>query len=209
MVNSLEPYKTAKYDEELVAKAIHIIRNPLDNIISRYHLYLKMLARGRIHLEVDLNSSEIKTFSNDAEGFRNWCKVQDNLFPEEEQEMFEQLPFYKLLKQVPCHADFYRYAQWHNLAFTITSNMSIPSMVLYYEDFATDFNQTKDKVFQFIGAEETRSVGRKKHTSFESSGKNYSTYYTPSQKNMIWQLLHFLSTNSTYVSIYSRYKIDQ
>ena len=200
-------YETEQYEEKLVSKAIHIIRNPLDNVVSRYHLFLKMIAKGQIN-EFFTSSFQISSFANDFEGFTNWCEAQDSMYPEEEKASFEGTTFYDLLQQIPCHAEFFRYAKWHNHAFEIISEMSIPSMILYYEDFASDFNKTKERLFQFIEVEEENVTKRRNSIIFDA-GKNYSTYYTEEQEQAIWNLLETVCDKSTYLKIHSRYRIGQ
>ena len=36
------------------------------------------------------------------------------------------------IQDIPCYNDFIRYIQWHNLAFTTTEDLRLPTMIIYY-----------------------------------------------------------------------------
>lgn len=163
-----ETYEKNQYEESLVQKAIHIIRNPLDNIVSRFHLVKKLSKK----------KDETFNFTDDADGFQNWCYEWDQTFNKEEEEQIDEI-FLQDLPEIPCHADFYRYVQWHNLAFDIIEEMSLPLHILYFEDFEEDFNRTKDEILQFMEAKEV-SIESKRRPMF-IPGKKYEHFYTPKQ----------------------------
>lgn len=59
--------KRISYDPLLVKKAIHIARDPFDNIVSNFHLeYHEKKKKSNQHW--------LRAYSNDRNGFRNWCK---------------------------------------------------------------------------------------------------------------------------------------
>lgn len=165
-----------------------------------------MIAKGKMN-DFFSKSFQISSFTNDSQGFTNWCEAQDSMYPEEEKASFEGTNFYKLFQNIPCHADFFRYAKWHNHASEVISEMSIPSMILYYEDFASSFNKTKERLFQFIEVQEENVIKKRNAITFDA-GKNYSTYYTEEQQEAIWQLLETVCDRSTYLKIHSRYRYD-
>lgn len=164
------------------------------------------MAKGHTHFGND-NSSQVRSFTNDSRGFAEWCALHDQMYPDEEKEFFEEMPFYDLLQQIPCHADFFRYAQWHNHAFDIVSEMAIPSMILYYEDFLSNsFDETKAKMLQFIELEEEEGMNKRRKIIPIRSGKNYSSYYTKEQRDDIWRFLRIVCNDKTYFHIHSRYE---
>lgn len=186
-------FQKVQYGERLVAKAVHIIRDPTDNVVSRFHLFLKMVSKGMITTK--------ENFSNDKKGFRRWCEQQDSIFEEEERVVLEDvLPF---LSNIPCHADFYRYIQWHNNAFDVIEKMSIPYMILHYEDFALLFNSTKDQILKFLEAKETRQF--KQNSSAFIKGKRYASYYSTDERKAIHDALTKLGNRETQKHIVSFY----
>eukprot|EP00591_Stephanopyxis_turris_P011812 CAMPEP_0195511418 /NCGR_PEP_ID=MMETSP0794_2-20130614/3742_1 /TAXON_ID=515487 /ORGANISM="Stephanopyxis turris, Strain CCMP 815" /LENGTH=236 /DNA_ID=CAMNT_0040639009 /DNA_START=208 /DNA_END=915 /DNA_ORIENTATION=+ len=91
--------KTVPYNAELVGKAVHLFRNPFDNIISRFHMYGKNEKR--------LERDETK-YSNDAAGFKEFCTDKDAMHVTKETKFFGE-SFVASTEGVPCHSDFYRY----------------------------------------------------------------------------------------------------
>ena len=160
----------------------------MDNIVSRYHLFLKSLVKDRPPKEL-LHGKSKEYFTNDSKGFLRWCKLQDDAYIKKNEESYGK-DLYMTLALIPCHAEFYKYVQWHNAAFEVISEMEIPSLILHYEDFAMDFNRTKDKVLNFIEAEE--AVMNKQKNVLFVIGKNYSSYYTDKQQSAILNALKVL-----------------
>ena len=79
----------------------------------------------------------------------------------------------KALAGVPCQAEFYRYVQWHNLAFAVTLvDLDVPSMVLYYEDYSTRFKDVTNQLMNFL---ELEAVGEAPPFVVN---KEYGDYYT-------------------------------
>jgi len=111
-----------------------------------------------------------------------------------------------LIKDVPCHSDFFRYIQWHNLAFATTADLGIPSKIILYEDYANNFNKTKDELLQFLQQDEVYD-----YPSFVA-GKTYRHYYTEEEIDavsiMFSKLGHQETRNKTqhYFKGYGEYK---
>mmetsp|Transcript_7241 Transcript_7241/g.9201 ORF Transcript_7241/g.9201 Transcript_7241/m.9201 type:complete len:368 (+) Transcript_7241:253-1356(+) len=187
LTNGTVVYEKVSYDENLVGKAIHIIRDPLDNIVSRYHLFLKMREKKGTVIELE------QIYSNDKKGFRKWCKERDEAYVDELKEIVG-MHVYDLLKPIPCHADFYRYVQWHNLAFEVISNMEIPSIVLHYENYDSDFQDTKNQIIRFLETKEVQVEEKKKNNVSFISGKRYTSYFSEGERNDIFYLLKQLGS---------------
>lgn len=135
----LPEYKNVKYDASLVHKAVHLIRNPFDNIVSRFHL--------EHHALVKRNDTEsLKSYPNSKQGFRAFCHMLDLKFSREEKHSrFIESDIRFAMKDIPCHGDFIRYVQWHNLAFVTTDDLTLPTLVLRYENYENRFNETGKK----------------------------------------------------------------
>lgn len=92
-----------RYDPNLAQRAIHLIRNPFDNAVSNFHLeHNEKKKKGR--------KNWMLHFSNDVDGFRNWCYYLDQRYHQEESQLIPK-QIIDMFENVPCHAFFYRYAQ--------------------------------------------------------------------------------------------------
>ena len=180
-----EEYEKTQYEENMVHKAIHMIRNPLDNVVFRFHLAKKISEK----------TDEKFNFTNDADGFQKWCNEWDHAFHKEEEEYLDKL-LLQDLSDIPCHADFYRYVQWHNLAFSVIEEMSIPLHIFHFEDYEHDFNKTKNDILLFMEATEV-PIKSKKQPVF-IVGKTYEYFYTPKQKESIRNFVLEHSSQQTY-----------
>lgn len=120
--NQTEPL--LQYDPSLVSKAVHLIRNPFDNVVGRFHL-------ARLQAPTPLK------YPNNSTGFQRWCRDMDKQHRSMEQHIrWIDDRVRARFRNVPCHAEFFKYVQWHNLAtITVTETMKLENMVLYYEDY--------------------------------------------------------------------------
>ena len=148
------------YSKDLVARAVHVVRDPFDNVVSRFHLARK-------------NFEKFAVYPSTREGFRDFCASIDKRFHEQELahgDIFDEAAF-----AIPCHADFFRYMQWHNLAFFTTWDLNIPSLVLHYEDYTNNSQETQDSLLEFL---EQDAVSE---PSPFQKGKTYRHYFTDSE----------------------------
>jgi hypothetical protein len=186
--NGVISFEKVQYSESLVDGAIHIMRDPFDNVVSRFHLIQKVNKKlGDIKFE--------KTFPNNLKGFRKWCNYMDKQYLDSEAKMLDA-PIFTMFQSIPCHSDFYRYVQWHNLAFQVTEVMDIPSIVVYYEDYEHDFDSVKDRILSFI---DLKDEGYRNVTF--SSGKTYHNYFTENERGAVRRLFHHLASKQTNESI--------
>jgi len=65
------------YSTDLVAGAVHLIRDPFDNVISRFHLTLNRFGRRN-------QSDKLAKYPRSKEGFRALCMDWGNSFYDEE-----------------------------------------------------------------------------------------------------------------------------
>ena len=167
------------YDRSLVSKAVHLIRDPYDNVVSRFHLSYNRFA--------NTNQTEMMAmYPKSREGFRSWCRDLGEHFNEDE----KGSRFYEHLgdvKDIPCHADFFRWVQWHNHAFTTTWDMALPTLVMYYEDYTTAFEETKNTLLDFLEQKQVHEP-----PPFVS-GKTYRDYFTEDEVKAIAAMLKNLA----------------
>lgn len=98
--------ETDSYDAERVKKAIHLIRHPLDNVVSRFH-------HERNRAKKDGDAEFEVSFPNNQIGFQNWCNMLD-----EDRSLFQIWPvsvdrdLKDKMRNVPCYSEFFKYVQW-------------------------------------------------------------------------------------------------
>jgi hypothetical protein len=173
------------YSPSLVRKAIHIFRHPLDNIVARFHLEHNV----RVLLQGDRRYA--RKFPKNGTGFRSWCAHED------ENRALLHTPLLdkhlrRQLAKIPCFNDFFRYVQWHNLAFGLQHDMSLPTLVLHYHEYADDYAAARDKVVDFL------ELPRNGEGIPFDEGKVYRDYYSNRQKKAIWNFLKEFSSTETW-----------
>jgi hypothetical protein len=96
------------------------------------------------------------------------------------------------LPQHSSHADFFMYIQWHNLAFITTWNLRIPSLILHYENYTTNFNQTKNMLLEFLDQDDLYE------SPLFETGKSYRGYYTVEEIQKVSSMFAKLSLSETW-----------
>lgn len=172
------------YDQSLVSKAVHLIRDPYDNVVSRFHLSYRRFA-NKNHTE------RMKMYPKSREGFRSWCWDLGERFNKDEQgsRFYEHLDD---VKDIPCHADFFRWIQWHNHALTTTWDMALPTLVMYYENYTTAFEETKNTLLDFLEQKQVHEP-----PPFVT-GKTYRDYFTEDEVKAIVVMLRKLAMEGVW-----------
>mmetsp|Transcript_11694 Transcript_11694/g.16709 ORF Transcript_11694/g.16709 Transcript_11694/m.16709 type:complete len:492 (-) Transcript_11694:92-1567(-) len=175
------------YDINRVRKAIHLIRNPFDNIVSRYHLEVHEYHKKKDSLD------NITEYDGSRAGFREFCSDLDGKFGKLEKgnRVWDE-DILKIVKGVPCHADFFRYIQWHNMAAILLKELDIPTYVLHYEKYDTDFDKTLEEMMEFI---EQKPRGPK--VKF-IKGKEYSEFFHQKERIAIKKAAKEMALASTW-----------
>jgi Sulfotransferase domain len=166
-----------------VAKLIHLIRNPFDNIVARFHLEQKHIVEKSPHLEA--------TIPKNATGFRKWCSELDKVFSFEDSKFFTSEQRH-LMELVPCHSEFFKYAQWHRL---LIEAVDLPTLVVFYEDYHYAQNVTSQKIFDFLEQEAINGL-----SPFRSPPV-YSGHFRRSEKDTAKILLENLSSTAAWALI--------
>ena len=99
MDDGREKWVKKVYDRSVVSKAIHLIRNPLSNVVSIFHSELK-----RNEGNVDWK------YRNDKDGFRQWCRDIDAKYRHEE-EKSSSADAFNAMKDVLCHGSILKYVR--------------------------------------------------------------------------------------------------
>ena len=125
-----------QYSASLPKRAVHLIRDPFSNVVSRFHHTMEKFIRQN---ETTYN------YSLDRKGFRTFCQELDAKMKD------VYLPYYKdvrdLAKVIPCSSDFIQWTQWHNLACVTTYVLNLPTLIVHYENYTQNFNQTGEPWF--------------------------------------------------------------
>ena len=178
-----------QYSDGRVKKAIHLVRDPINNVVARFHLEYNN------HKGLNNFSS---SFPNNKQGFRDWCIDLDNRYTRQENRTDLISPRIKaLFRSVPCHSEFYRYALWHNLAIEVTEKMSLDSapLVLHYEDYERSFDPTLRNILRFL---ELDTVGK---ISPFIPGKTYHDYFQNDELVAAMDLIKATATKQTWTLV--------
>ncbi|KAI2501314.1 sulfotransferase domain-containing protein [Fragilaria crotonensis] len=174
---------TFQYPLDRVSKAIHVIRNPFHNVIQRF---LK---------EREIRKDDVGFLEEypdlPKKGFQKWCAFMDDKYEKEDAKVYSKT-LLKLAKKALCHAEFYKYVQWHNNAFETTKHMK-HTTVVYYEDFYTDtFEETIDKIVGML------ELDRVDAPYPFSPPHDYSRFYSLESRKSIRNFVKALASDETW-----------
>ncbi|GKY99029.1 hypothetical protein MPSEU_000858600 [Mayamaea pseudoterrestris] len=180
-------------------KFVHLIRDPIDNIVSRMH---HGVMRRREFL--GWSSEQLLMYSHSREGIHQWCKLVDDGFWDETGIQAGWIPdaTRDLMKGTPCAADFFRYTQWHNMAIELMSKLGLPTHTLHYEEYAKNFESTTETLFEFLNLEKSAQ------SSDFVKGKTYRDLFGPSEIESIQLLVQAVATEQSW-ALLKRYFSDE
>lgn len=180
--------ETVVYDHARVYKAVHVIRDPLDNMVARFHYQRRFLdAEGE------------KAYPKSAEGFRSWCNKLNDRDENYRRSWPDHPIFTKIDPDIPCRSELFRYIQWHNNAFEVTYVKNLPVLIIPYDRYNTDIEGVASDLRDFLEIEGEGIELPKYH-----SGKNYHSYFSDSQIIAVRESIRRMATAETwgYVSKY-------
>ena len=164
----------APYPTDRIRKAIHLIRSPFDNIVSRVHN----------------TDSSIST----PESFRRYCFDYNRRYAEDERaSMLFSKDLLDLTANVPCRADFFRYVEWHNQAFALHNDMALEALVVYYESYTSHFGETATQLLDFVQLD-----ARAEAEPFVQGKTYHDGYFTQEERRAVKVALEMLSTKTTW-----------
>jgi hypothetical protein len=178
------------YDASIVDKAVHLVRDPFDNVVSRFHLKRNQ-KQG--------NATWLAVYPNSIEGFRNFCAyVNTRLHTAEEKvpvvgEKSNINVLVKYREQIPCYSDFVRYVLWHNHAIETIDELGIEQMTLYYENYGINHRETTAKLFQFLGL-----THESEGDHFRGSERYYRGYFTSDEIEAVEELVKDIASKETW-----------
>jgi Sulfotransferase domain len=177
------------YPDTEVVSAIHLIRNPFDNIVARMHYKQSEWRRSS-----DPKEQQLADFiSSTTQGFMRWCQYL-NFTEQKTRKWFNSSFWEEYMEQIPCAIDFYRYFHWHNLAVETIVMLPDPSVVLFYENYTTNFNTTTQELLNFL------HLNHSKHSSPPEFmlGKTYPAWFTQKTKEDVRRLAMAVLSSSTW-----------
>lgn len=174
------------YDKDLIERAVHLIRDPFDNIVSRFHL-------AHNHFGKRNETDKVEKYPKSSYGFRKFCSDLGETYQHEEKKSRLYSDVYQVVKDIPCHADFFKFVQWHNLAFTTTWDLGVPTLVLHYENYTSNFNQTKEMLLDFLKQDDNHYDPPEFIT-----GKTYREYFTKKEVDAVSQMFSKLALDKTW-----------
>ena len=172
------------YPLSVVGKFVHLLRNPFDNIVSRFHCHVNGLIKNKGY--------DPDFFPSNSTGFRAYCKYEDGLFLREERATWGGT-LVNMAKDVPCHADFFRYIMWHNHAFEMNRvhYEDIPTFILHYDDYRDRFHERVSELLEFLEMPWVQP-------SVEFYWSNYSEYYTDEERRAIVRFVKQIASKDTW-----------
>jgi len=171
-------------------RAVHLIRDPFDNIVSRFHHeHTVRLSREERHL-----------YPKTREGFRSFCNAFVDIYFEEDISHLLSEAESILNSKVPCLADFLRYIIWHNNAIVMEENEGLVPFYIHYERFGSHWNETVNELVSFL---EHNVTDDSFHRSFHR-GKRYHDYYSDDEIHSVKELFEMLASEKLR-SLCSRY----
>ena len=165
---------------DLPAKAVHLVRDPHDNLVARMHF---------------ANYHNGGLYSRDEAGFREWCSYVDSL-PPKMGSMKDQLGISnELIQNLPCISEWFRYVQWHNNAVAMLNSHDYPMLTIYYDDYSVRYQETVDTLFDFLEQDQVKPP-----LPFIAN-KTYHSYYDAESKELAAKFVRQLATPECWALI--------
>jgi len=127
------------YPRNRVKKTVITVRNPLTIVASRFK-----------HHTQYLDEYEGRT---NAKGLHDWCKIIDEDFMtrKEIKNLLKERRISATFRGVPCFTEFIRIMLWYDAV--INGTLRRPHIIIRWEDYFKDLDQTARKLLRFIGLE--------------------------------------------------------
>jgi hypothetical protein len=168
-----------------VKKVVHLIRDPLSNIVSRFHFDNEYALNNQY-------DGKSKT------GFLQWCTLMDDdpkLIAELEETKLITEEVKASMKDLPCRMEFYKYVTWHNHVETMIWERQYPHLTIYFENYHTAEGRldTANSLAEFMDAQ----VPQKEFVpSFYT--RSYDEYFDKEQKEKLKTFVQTLAFSSTW-----------
>jgi hypothetical protein len=195
-----------------IHRAVHVIRNPFDNIVARLRYERKKWSSAAVGTE---RYEYFQQFTDDPDGFSRWCQFLDDTerrhytrYMNRHGNTFHPLystNVWSILTNLSCAGEFFRYLQWHVRAYEMTQYLDIPTYYLYYENYTSNFEQTTFELLTFLNL--TSYVDAGTPLAFEP-GKSYPHYFSDETRQRAQELAQFITTAETW-RLLEHYFVEQ
>ena len=180
------------YSPDIPKRAVHLIRDPFDNIVARLHLKERRWAR---HDNDTKYEERVDIFNKTKAGFQAYCKFRDSRsFKQEMRQRILSDELLEYAKQVPCYAEFISYTQWHNHAIHLLAKKAIPVLTLFYEEYAKNWDETVNQLLEFLSLNPAKG-GKAEEFIL---GKHYDEFYVEKEKLAAMKLLQALASTELW-----------
>ena len=187
------------YPWDTLKKAVHLFRDPFDNVVSRLH--------HEHNRNKELTPKRISNLSsvNETKLFRNAC-IAHNADPENAATMrhFLSPEQFAIVENVPCRTDFVKYIFWHNKAFETAAFLEIDTKVIHYESYESDFEETLKDLLWFIETERLKDAT----PPYFKSGKKYTDFYTSEERASVEKLFLELASPASWGEVKNYFEFD-
>ena len=184
------------YDSHYVERMIHLIRDPLANVVSMSRVGPSN-ATG-FHALCAASSKSAAAAAAAATlgeaGAAAGVNMMNRFIPSDVKAAMDG---------VPCPYEFFQYVQWHNLALEEAEFRGLDTLPIYYEDFGHSQDEMVGGIADFLGVAKT-SKKRKEVPQFLRA-RMYDDYYTAEQKRAIWRLIETMALPKT-LELLQRYR---
>lgn len=83
--------------------------------------------------------------------------------------------------------------KWHNLAITVQKELNLSTLLVYYEDYESKFNETVQKIFDFL---DLSMLVDQLPLFFK--GKHYLNYFTNEEKKVAMTIIEEVADDYTW-----------
>ena len=180
-----------EYPPERVYKAIHLYRNPFHNVIARYHLEHRHKGPGYKN-----DKKWLADHTNDSNGLHQWCEDLRKNYKKNDIEFWGSAE--KIPNKAPCHGEFYKWTQWHNLVhegLDLITEHPVPIHTVYYEDYTSNLNTTADGILHFLELEQVAPY------RVFTARSDYGGYFADQELQSIKTLIKSVANNRTWSDI--------
>lgn len=153
------------YPTSVVSKAVHLWRNPFDNLVTRKDEGVQ----ARLYSDPDTWADSLMINST-RESLRAWCKFIDGEFEKAEAVTGMSVlddTTKRLFKGVPCASEVYRYVMWHDSAVKMMKRLKREVLHIYYEDYTSEPDKTSRDLANFLGYELVQDPNEHQKATYE------------------------------------------